>query len=68
MGLPNVSLRIVPANIGYHPGLIGPFVLYEFADLPPIVHLENSHATAFLHDADVVGNYRKQAKILVARH
>jgi len=64
MALPNVSLRIVPANIGYHPGLIGSFILYEFADLPPIVHLENSHATAFLHESDVVGSYRKQARIL----
>jgi transcriptional regulator with XRE-family HTH domain len=62
--LPNVSLRIVPGNIGYHPGLIGPFVLYEFADLPPIVHLENSHATAFLHETDVVGKYRKQARLI----
>jgi hypothetical protein len=65
--LPNVSLRIVPRNIGYHPGLIGPFVLYEFDGLPPIVHLESSHATAFLHDADVVRDYRRQAKILAGR-
>jgi len=65
--LANVSLRIVPGNIGYHPGLIGPFVLYEFADLPPIVHLESSHATAFLHDARVVGDYRRQAKILAGK-
>jgi hypothetical protein len=67
MALPNVSLRIVPTNIGYHPGLIGSFILYEFADLPPIVHLENSHATAFLHEADVVSRYRKQAKILASK-
>ena len=67
MELPNISLRIVPTNIGYHPGLIGSFILYEFADLPPIVHLENSHATAFLHEDDVVGSYRKQAKILAGK-
>jgi transcriptional regulator with XRE-family HTH domain len=66
-GLRNVSLRIVPRNIGYHPGLIGPFVLYEFGSLPPIVHLESSHATAFLHDEDVVRDYRRQAKILANR-
>ncbi|MET8994414.1 helix-turn-helix transcriptional regulator [Amycolatopsis sp. NPDC004169] len=64
MALPNISLRIVPANIGYHPGLIGSFILYEFPGLPAIVHLENSHATAFLHEAEVVGDYAKQAKIL----
>ncbi|MGK3209053.1 helix-turn-helix domain-containing protein [Amycolatopsis sp. MEPSY49] len=67
MALPNVSLRIVPANIGYHPGLIGSFILYEFVGLPPIVHLENSHATAFLHEDDVVGRYRKQAKMLAGK-
>lgn len=67
MALPNVSLRIVRANIGYHPGLVGSFVLYEFAALPPIVHLENSHATAFLHEADVVGQYRKQARLLAGK-
>ncbi|MEU0795584.1 helix-turn-helix transcriptional regulator [Amycolatopsis sp. NPDC005961] len=67
MALPNVSVRIVPANIGYHPGLIGSFILYEFADLPPIVHLESSHATAFLHEDGAVGNYRRQAKILTGK-
>ena len=65
--LRNVSLRIVPRNIGYHPGLIGPFVVYEFGNLPAIVHLESSHATAFLHDADVVRDYRRQAKILAGK-
>lgn len=62
--LPNVSIRVLPANIGYHPGLYGSFVLYEFGNLPPIVHLEHAEATAFLHDADVVGAYRRQAKLL----
>jgi transcriptional regulator with XRE-family HTH domain len=62
--LANVTLRVLPANIGYHPGLYGPFVIYEFGDLPTIVHLEHSEATAFLHEVDVVGKYRKQAKLL----
>lgn len=56
MAQPNISLRVVPANIGCHPGLIGSFILYEFSDLPPIVHLENSHATAFLHESEVTGS------------
>ncbi|MGW5723443.1 helix-turn-helix domain-containing protein [Amycolatopsis sp. NPDC003865] len=67
MDQPNISLRIVPANIGFHRGLIGSFIVYEFADLPPIVHLENAHATAFLHEDDVVGNYRKQVKVLAGK-
>jgi transcriptional regulator with XRE-family HTH domain len=64
MERPNISLRIVPANIGYHPGLLGSCILYEFAALPPIVHLESSHATAFLLDEEVVRRYRQQAKLL----
>ncbi len=66
-GLRNVSLRIVPRNIGYHPGLVGPFVVYEFGTLPAIVHLESSHATAFLNDADVVRGYRRQAQVLAGK-
>jgi hypothetical protein len=66
-GRSNISLRIVPANIGYHPGMNGSFILYEFAGMPAIVHLENSHATAFLHEDQVVGSYRRQAKILAGK-
>jgi transcriptional regulator with XRE-family HTH domain len=62
--LANVAIRMLPGNIGYHPGLYGPFVLYDFGDMPSIVHLEHSEATAFLHETDVVGKYRRQAKIL----
>jgi Domain of unknown function (DUF5753) len=32
-----LSLRIVPAGCGWHAGLAGPFMVYDFADLPSIV-------------------------------
>ena len=41
MQLRNVSVRIVPNSIGYHPGLYGPFILFDYADLPPIETLRN---------------------------
>ncbi|HEX7661171.1 MAG TPA: helix-turn-helix transcriptional regulator [Pseudonocardiaceae bacterium] len=56
--LPNVHVRIVPDRIGCHPGLAGPFVLYEFADAPPILHFEHFSSGAFVPDADNVGDYR----------
>jgi transcriptional regulator with XRE-family HTH domain len=60
----NISLRIVPLNAGYHPGMLGPFSIYEFASVSPIVYLEHSFACAFLHDAEGVGRYRALAKLL----
>ncbi len=60
--LGNIALRIVPGEVGYHPGLAGSFVLYEFAELSPIVYLEHHHASSFLHDDEGVGRYRALAK------
>jgi transcriptional regulator with XRE-family HTH domain len=31
----NISVRIVPAGLGYHTGLLGPFEIYEFPGTPP---------------------------------
>jgi transcriptional regulator with XRE-family HTH domain len=62
--LSNVSLRILPLQAGYHPGRLGPFIMYEFATAPSIVHLEHYHASGFLYDAEGVSKYRKLAKIL----
>lgn len=38
---PNVSVHIVPAEVGLHPGLSGPFVLARGADGGWVGHLEN---------------------------
>jgi hypothetical protein len=62
--LGNVTLRIVPGDVGYHPGLAGAFMLYEFAQLPPIVYLEHHHASSFLHDEAGVGRYRALTKLM----
>jgi transcriptional regulator with XRE-family HTH domain len=62
--LGNVTLRIVPASLGYHPGLAGAFMLYEFAELSPIVYLEHHYASSFLHDGEGVGRYRSLAKLV----
>ena len=60
----NISLRIVPAGIGYHPGLIGPFDIYEFAGSPPIASVEHVYSTAFLHEDTQISGHQQVAKLI----
>ncbi|WP_372666907.1 Scr1 family TA system antitoxin-like transcriptional regulator [Amycolatopsis kentuckyensis] len=61
---PNISVRIVPADMGYYPGKIGMFTLYDFSDAPPIVLLEHYHASGFVHDSEGTAPYQKLVKLL----
>lgn len=60
----NISVRIVPADVGYHPGKSGMFALYEFPSDPAIVLLEHHHASAFVNELDAIASYRKLVKLL----
>lgn len=60
----NISLHIVPAGIGYHPGLMGPFDIYEFPGSPPIASVEHIYSTAFLHEESQVTGHKHDAKVL----
>jgi transcriptional regulator with XRE-family HTH domain len=60
----NISVRIVPADIGYYPGKIGMFTLYDFADETSIVLLEHYHASGFVHDSAGTAPYQKLVKLL----
>lgn len=55
----NITIRVVPLRTGWHPGWLGPFVLYEFADAPDVVHFEHYSSGAFIPDEYDVGQYRK---------
>lgn len=57
---PNVTVQIVPVQVGWHPGLQGPFVLYEFPDQPIVAHLEHYRSGAFVSNTDASG-YRDAA-------
>lgn len=46
----NVAVQVVPIGNGVHDGLSGPFELYQFADLPPVVLLEHHRSSLFLSD------------------
>ncbi|PPI99122.1 hypothetical protein C5E46_06925 [Nocardia nova] len=64
--LPNVSVRVVPMQVGRHIGTIaGPFVLLEFprhptAKLtePPVVYIQGFTGALYLEKPDEVRQYR----------
>ncbi|MGI8312304.1 helix-turn-helix domain-containing protein [Saccharopolyspora hattusasensis] len=62
----NVVIRIVPQRVGWHPGLMGPFVLYDFADSPSVVHFEHYSSGAFDQNEDDVKAYRNAIKRLAS--
>ena len=63
-GTANISVHIVPADVGCHPGEAGVFTLYDFPADPSIVHIEHHHASAFINELDATGSYRKLVKLL----
>ena len=54
-----VQIQVIPAHTLWHPGMAGPFVVYEFADSPAIVHLEHHRSSAFLYEEPDVVEYQR---------
>ncbi len=63
---PSISIRVVPAVAGAHPGLNGPFVIMDYQELPSLVHLENKVASLYLEEPADVQVYRLVFKGLLA--
>lgn len=61
---PNVSIRVVPANVAAHPGMFGGFVVVEFADEPAVVHIEGRMSGMFPESPDEIAAYRLAAERL----
>lgn len=57
-GRPNVTIRVMPPRMGWHPGYAGPFNVYEFPDAPPVVYFEHYRSGAFIPDEDDVAAYQ----------
>lgn len=55
---PTVTVQVVPIGSGWHPGLMGPFVIYNFERSPSIVHLEHRRSGVFLYDDVDVTTYK----------
>lgn len=53
-----ICLRVVPAAIGPHAGLAGPFILMEFAEFKPVVYLESETSCLFLEEPEEIAAYR----------
>lgn len=62
----NVSVRVLPDNEDFHPGLNGSFVIFDYADLPPIVFLEQYRGSAYLYDEQQVADYRAAQRAMAA--
>jgi transcriptional regulator with XRE-family HTH domain len=57
-GRPNVSIRIIPAEVVGHAGLLGQFVIFEFGGDPTVVFVEDRTTGLFLDDPDRIALYR----------
>ncbi|APU17871.1 MULTISPECIES: helix-turn-helix domain-containing protein [Actinoalloteichus] len=46
---PHVDIRIIPKTVGLYPSLAGGYVIFEFDNGPPVVHLEHRGLGTWLH-------------------
>ncbi|WP_439659522.1 helix-turn-helix domain-containing protein [Lentzea sp. HUAS TT2] len=54
---PEINIRIVPAALGAHPGMRGPFTRLTFKAHEPLVCIENDTSTVFVEDKASVEGY-----------
>jgi transcriptional regulator with XRE-family HTH domain len=54
-----LMLRVVPAALGGHAGIAGPFKLMEFAEFKPVVYLDSETACLFLEKPEEIAAYRR---------
>jgi transcriptional regulator with XRE-family HTH domain len=55
---PNVTLRVVPLQVGQYAGLRGPFAIIDFDDEPSLTFIENHDVGMFLDEKDDIAAYR----------
>lgn len=58
--LPNVHLRVIPLDLGITAAHMGPFVLLEFANVDPIVYMEQLSTSVFLRDREDVREHEAE--------
>jgi transcriptional regulator with XRE-family HTH domain len=56
---PNVTMNVLPASVAAHPGLMGQFLILDFAEDPTVVYVEDRTTGLFLDDVDKVALYRQ---------
>lgn len=60
----SIAILVVRVGDGWHPGLAGPFTLYNFDEWPSIVHLEHHRSGAFLYDENDIVAYKQAASVV----
>jgi hypothetical protein len=57
--LPNVTLQILPLDVGAHPAMVGSFSVLRFPDqeLPDVVYLEHLTGATYLNKPEDVSQY-----------
>ena len=65
---PNITIQVVPYEIGAHPGLNNTFTLLEFGDVSqsPIVYIENMAGSFWLERQADIDRYREALEYLRA--
>jgi transcriptional regulator with XRE-family HTH domain len=56
---PNITVRVVPLRVGWHPGWNGPFILYDLPQSPAVVYFEHYSSGAFVPTEHDVTAYRR---------
>ncbi|MGH3974277.1 MAG: helix-turn-helix domain-containing protein [Pseudonocardiaceae bacterium] len=54
-----LTLRVVPAALGGHAGIAGPFTLMEFTEFKPVAYLDSETACLFLEKPEEIAAYRR---------
>lgn len=57
-----ITLRVVPIEVGWHPGLLGSFVLYHYPKPPAILMRETYRGGTFVTERDEVAAYETAAE------
>ncbi|HCT78759.1 MAG TPA: XRE family transcriptional regulator, partial [Micromonosporaceae bacterium] len=55
---PHVEIRLIPGSVGFHAGHGGPFMLMEFAEINPVVYIENETSSLFGEQPESTRAYR----------
>jgi transcriptional regulator with XRE-family HTH domain len=67
--LPNVTLQVLPLDVGAHPAMVGSFSVLRFPDqeLPDVVYLEHLTGAIYLNQPDEVDQYLQVMESICVR-
>jgi transcriptional regulator with XRE-family HTH domain len=60
---PNVTVRVIPFDSGWHPALEGAFTVFRSENSVPMAHVEVRRTGLFFHEESDVAGYMKAAEL-----